>query len=233
MYQQAMIRQALGLGLLVAFVLLALSACGGGAGAEQQQAKARPLPESAQHLRPGEYRTEAFEPALSFTVGEGWALECPEGPDFVCLLPPQGQTRFRFVNIGEVYEPSGLMGMSGKTKPLPADLIGWFERHPYLQTDRPQPVRVGEIEGQQLDVAVGELPKDYPEGLCVYDCVQLSVFSDGDDWAIEEGNKDRLTILEDAKGETVIIDFSSPAANFDESWPEAEKVLETVEWKGT
>src|ERR687885_2158447 len=113
MYPQGMIRQVLGLGLLVAFVVLALSACGGGAGAEQQQARARPLPESAQDLSPGEYRTEVFKPALSFTVGEGWALECPEGPDFVCLLPPQRQTRLRFVNVDEVYKPSELMDMSG------------------------------------------------------------------------------------------------------------------------
>jgi hypothetical protein len=233
MYAQAMIGRALGIGLLVAFVVLAPSACGGAAGGEQQQSKARPLPESAQDLSPGEYHTEAFKPALSFSVGKGWALECPEGPDFVCLLPPRGQTRLRFVNVDEVYEPSELIDMSGKTMPPPEDLVGWFERHPYLETDNLQPARVGGIESQQLDVVVGELPKDYPEGLCVYDCVQLSVFSDGDDWDLKQGNKDRLTILEDVKGETAIIDFSSRAAKFDESWPEAEKVLETVEWKGT
>lgn len=233
MYPQGLIRRALGLGLLVTFVVLALSACGGGAGAGQRQAEARPLPESGQDLRSGEYRTGVFKPALRFTVGKGWALECQEGPDFVCLLPPAEQTRLRFVNVDEVYEPSGLIDMSGKTTPPPEDLVGWLERHPYLETDKPQPVRVGGIEGQQLDAVVGDLPKRYPEGLCVYDCVQLSVFSDGDDWDIEEGNKDRLTILEDVKGETVIIDFSSPAAKFDESWSEAEKVLKTVEWKGT
>jgi len=70
-------------GVLVALITLAVSACGGGGGGEQQQAKARPLPESAQDLRPGEYRTEMFKPALSFTVGKGWALECPAGPDNV------------------------------------------------------------------------------------------------------------------------------------------------------
>ena len=82
-------------------------------------------------------------------------------------------------------------------------------------------------------MVVGDLPKGYSGGLCVSDCVQLSVFSDGDVWAVGEGNKVRLTVLEDVKGETVVIDFSSPAAWFDESWPEAEKVLGTVEWGGT
>jgi hypothetical protein len=217
----------------IALIALGVSACTVRAGDEQQEAKAHQLPESGQDLRPGEYRTEVFEPALSFTVGKGWTLECPEGPDFVCLLPPGGQTRLRFVNVDEVYEPSGLVDMSGKTTPPPEDLVGWLELHPYLKTDKPEPVRVGGIEGQQLDVVVGELPKSYPKGLCVSDCVQLSVFSDGDDWVVEEGNKNRLTVLEDVKGETVVIDFSSSAAWFDESWPEAEKVIKTVEWRGT
>jgi hypothetical protein len=217
----------------VALITLGVSACGGGAGGEQQQLTGRPLPGSAQDLRPGEYRTEVFKPALSFTVGKGWALECPEGSDNVCLLPPGEQTLFKFLNVAEVYKPSGLIEMSGETAPPPADLVGWFEQHPYLQTDKPQPVTVGGIKGQQIDVVVGDLPKDYPEGICGgIDCVQLTVGSLGEDWAVEEGNKDRVTVLEDVKGKTVIIDFGSPAAEFDEYWPEAEKVVQSVQWKG-
>src|SRR5687768_13063023 len=157
----------------VALITLAVSACGGGAGGEQQQLTGRPLPHSSQELRPGEYRTEVFKPALSFTVGKGWALECPARDDKVCLLPPGEQTLFRFLNVAEVYKPSELIDMSGKTTPLPQDLVGWFEQHPYLQTDKPEPVTVGGIKGEQIDVVVGELPKDYPEGLCGFDCVQL------------------------------------------------------------
>jgi hypothetical protein len=217
----------------VALITLAVSACGGGAGGEQQQPKARPLPDSAQDLRPGEYRTESFKPAFSFTVGKGWALECPEGDDNVCLLPPGAGTRFKFLNVTEVYKPSKLIDMSGETTPPPADLVGWFEQHPYLQTDKPQPVTVGGIKGEQIDVVVGGLPKDYPEGLCGgIDCVQLSQINFGD-WAIEEAYKDRGTVLEDVKGQTVIIDFVSPAAEFDEYWPEAEKVVQSVKWEGS
>jgi hypothetical protein len=189
-------------------------------------------------LRPGEYRAEPFKPALSFTVGKGWALKCPARDDNVCLLPPgvpPGEhTLFRFLNVAEVYKPSELIDMSGETIPLPQDLVGWFEQHPYLQTDKPEPVTVGGIQGHQIDVVVGELPKDYPEGLCGgSDCVQLTVGSFGEEWAVEEGNKDRVTVLEDVKGKTVIIDFGSPAAKFDEYWPEAEKVVQRVKWKGS
>ncbi len=34
----------------------------------------RPLPEERRALRPGEYRSEEFEPSLSFRVGEGLPL---------------------------------------------------------------------------------------------------------------------------------------------------------------
>jgi hypothetical protein len=226
-------RRFLRWGALVALITLSVSACGGGAGGEQQQQlTGRPLPGSSQELRPGEYRTEVFKPALSVTVGKGWALECPEGSDNVCLLPPGKQTLFKFLNVDEVYKPSELIDMSGETSPPPQDLVGWFEQHPYLQTDKPEPLTVGGIKGQQIDVVVGDLPKDYP-GACGFDCVQLTVGSAGEDWAVEEGNKDRVTVLEDVKGKTVIIDFGSPAAKFDEYWPEAEKVVQSVKWKGS
>jgi hypothetical protein len=72
MYPQRkrMMRQALGLGLLVSLVVLALSACSGGGGGNEEQAKAkegakaRTLPPYGQPLRPGEYRSEEFKPSL-------------------------------------------------------------------------------------------------------------------------------------------------------------------------
>jgi hypothetical protein len=36
----------------------------------------------------------------------------------------------------------------------------------------------------------------------------------------------------DIESETVIIDVSAPAGKFDEFFPKAQKVLDTVEWEG-
>ncbi len=41
-----------------------------------------------------------------------------------------------------------------------------------------------------------------------------------------------MIILEDVQGERVTIDFGSLATEFDEFAPKAEKVLDSVEWKG-
>jgi hypothetical protein len=62
MHPQRMVRQALGLALLVTVVILALSGCG--RGGQEEANKPRPLPEDETALRPGEYRPEVFKPSL-------------------------------------------------------------------------------------------------------------------------------------------------------------------------
>ena len=66
-----------GLGLLAALTVSGLCACRG----VEREAKTRPLPEEAKPLQPGEYRSEEFEPSLSFRVGEGWQNTPPESSE--------------------------------------------------------------------------------------------------------------------------------------------------------
>src|SRR3712207_3344722 len=98
-----MMGQALRLGLLVALVALAVSACGGEE--EPQQSKPRPLPEERRVLRPGEYRSEEFEPSLSFRVGKGCSNAPPEASDAL-FLTRGGMRALGFVNAREVYKPT-------------------------------------------------------------------------------------------------------------------------------
>ena len=71
------VRRALGLGLLAMLVVLGLAACGG----VEKEAEIRHLPEKAKPLQPGEYRSEEFEPSLSFRVGKGWTNVPPESSE--------------------------------------------------------------------------------------------------------------------------------------------------------
>ena len=92
MHPQGMVRQILGLALLVTLIGLALSACGG----DQEEAKARPLPEGPKALRPGEYRSVEFKPSLSFRVGKGWEVsELQQKPYFGILHEYRGGDYFR------------------------------------------------------------------------------------------------------------------------------------------
>ena len=242
-------------GLLVLSILaLLLTACG----APPEEPKPRPMPEDQQTLRPGTYRSEEFEPSLTFRIGEGWTNAPPEATDHLTLT--WGQTWvIRFVTPRELYKPT----KSGAPNLVdaPGDLVGWYRRYPYLRTDEPEPVRVGGVEGVRFDVIVAkDLPEDH-YGMCGPDCVDIVRFehfdliypyppgnhhgacgssepawtcsSNGALLSIRQEEKQRLIVLEDVKGKTVTIGFASLATEFEAFAPMAQKVIDSVEWKGT
>ena len=226
--QRRMVRRALGLGLLVTLVILALSACRGGE--KHQEFKPQPLPEDQQELRPSVYGSEEFEPSLSFRVGVGWSTSPPEASDALFIVHGE-TTGIGFVNAQEVFKPTKT-GMPNVVE-APEDIVGWFQRHPYLQTDNAEPATVGGVKGERFDVVVEDLPEDY-YSVCGSDCVGLFRLSAGGfPVSLVEGDKVRLIVLDDVKGETVTIGFVSPATEFDEFAPEAQKVIDTVEWGGS
>ena len=224
------VRRALGLGLLAMLVVLALSACGG----DEKKAKARPLPEDPKALRPGTYRSEEFKPSLSFHVGKGWSSTPPEEASDILGIA-RGQTAgLGFFNVQDVYKPTTTG--SAIVVDAPKDMVGWLQQHPYLQTSKPEPVTVGGVKGLQFDMVMVDLPKGYnPTCSSIIDnpnCVDLFRLSTGDTIFLAEGEKMRVIVLEDVQGETVTIGFISPASEFGEFVPEAQKVIDTVKWRG-
>ena len=226
-----LVGRVLSLGLLVVVVVLALSACGGG----EKKAKARPLPEDPKTLHPGTYRSEEFKPSLSFHVGKGWSSSpfLEEASD--ALQITRGQTAgLGFANVQEVYKPTRTVS---QIVDAPKDMVGWFQQHPYLQTSKPEPVTVGGVKGLQFDVVVGDRPQYYiPTCTSIIgnpNCVDLFRLSTGEPILLVEGDKAGIIVLEDVEGETVTIGFVSPASEFGEHAPEAQKVLESVEWRGS
>jgi len=223
-------RLALGVG--VSMVILALSGCG--SGTAQQEAKVRPLPEPGQTLRPGEYRPEEFEPPLYFRVGKGWsAFQQEASVDFA--ISTQGETRWIGVtNVEEVYKPTakGTSTVESNAVKAPKDLVGWFQDHPYLKTDKPESVTVGGVKGEQFDMLV-EVPEGY-FGECGSDCMDIYRLGNGEPLAQEDGDKVRIIVLEDVKGNMVSFDIGvSEASEFDEFMPEAQKVVDSVKWGGS
>src|SRR5215212_3421185 len=225
-----LVGRVLSLGLLVVLVVLALSACGGG----EKKAKARPLPEEPKVLRPGTYRSEEFKPSLSFHVGKGWSSSSLEASDDLEIT--RGQTaRLGFFNVQDVYKPTTTG--SAIVVDAPKNIDGWLQQHPYLQTSKPEPVRVGGVKGLQFDVVVGDRPQSYiPTCTTIIgnpNCVDLFRLSTGGPILLVEGEKAGVIVLEDVEGETVTIGFVSPASEFGEFAPEAQKVLDSVEWRGS
>src|SRR5829696_5720182 len=220
------------LGLLVVLVVLALSACGG----DEKKAKARFLPEEPKALRPGTYRSEEFKPSLSFHVGKGWSSSSLEAEASNFLQITRGQTAgLAFGNVQEVYKPTRTG--TPNVVDAPEDMVGWLQQHPYLQTSKPEPITVGGVKGLQFDVVVGDRPQNYiPRCTSIVgnpNCVDLFRLSSGGPILLVEGDKAGVIVLEDVEGETVTIGFVSPASEFGELGPEAQKVLDSVEWRGS
>ena len=227
--------QALRLGLLATLVVLAMGACGGaGTGGGEDQAKAkevaegRPLPQDPQALSSGQYHSVKFEPPLSFKVSKGWINSGVELPAFIQLGYEGFNQRLTFANVKEVYKPG-----TTNVVDAPKDLVGWLQHHPLLKTSKPQPVTVGGVKGEQFDVLVEDLPKNY-SGLSCSDCVDIAPLSNDQAAAFFREEKERkVIVLEDLKGDTVMIWFAATPDEFDEFAPRAQKVLDSVEWRRT
>ena len=225
-----LVARVFSLGLLVVVVVLALSACGG----DEKKAKAHPLPEDPKALRPGTYRSEEFKPSFTFHVGKGWSSTPPEEASDTLGIA-RGQTAgLGFFNVQDVYKPTTTG--SAIVVDAPKDMVGWLQQHPYLQTSKPEPVMVGGVKGLQFDMVMVDLPKGYnPTCSSIIDnpnCVDLFRLSTGDTIFLAEGEKMCVIVLEDVEGETVTIGFISPASEFGEFVPEAQKVIDTVKWRG-
>jgi hypothetical protein len=231
-------KHALRLGVLAALVVIVLSACGGGGGggeqggggggqAKQEQAKVRKLPEYGD-LRPGKYVTDEFEPDLSFgVVGEGWVVVGPEERGVFDMQLRVGGPLISFANVQKVFDPSKLSDLI--PVPAPEDMVAWLQKHPYLETEEPEPVSVGGVKGTQIDAVVAD---DVPTGECGDNCLGLFSISREIDWGVYEKERVRFVVLEDVGGERVIISAETLATDFEGFLPKAQKVLDSVEWEG-
>ena len=216
--------------LVVVGLALALGACG--AGGSKEEAKARPLPEEEKALRPGEYRSEEFKPSFSLTVGKGWHNVPVETSDKLAIQRggPEEGPMLGFRNIQEVYEYTK-NGTTSAVVKAPKDMVGWFQHHPYLDTEKPEPATVGGVKGVQFDWIVSE---DAP-----YDEITLYRFTDESVGYAGKGYKIRTIILEGVKGKTVTIGIignpttGNPTTEFDDFLPKAQKVLDSVKWTGS
>lgn len=232
-------------GALIALTALTLNACGGdlAGGSEHQQSEGRPLPKYGQASLPaGQYHTTEFDPSLSFRIsGDDWRFEGPSGtlgdpehPDYLFFqrVPEAEIAFFNLRKVEGIYKPKGqnrpIPEGSGtiESVPTPDKLVGWFQRHPYLKTSKPEPITVGGVKGVQFDVACANLQKKDTQ-------VEIFKLSTGGTSQVFFLKQDHYIVLKDVKGVPVVIYYNDLKDNFDKFVPVAEKVLRSVEWTGT
>jgi hypothetical protein len=225
--------RTLTLALLWILLVLAVSSCEGG---PQEETKARTIPEKGL-LSAGRYSTQEFEPSFSFQLGEGWHVWYPEEPYSVELAEGEGNDKqLAFYTVEEVFEARKDDGeVYFEARPAPNDLIGWFQRHPYVDAGEAKPVHIGGVAGERFN-ADFNVPKGYVDvsgGGCAAPCIPiLQLGGDLVIHALESGSADEFIVLDDMEDKAVILWFSAPPEEFDMFQPKVKKVLGTVEWKG-
>ncbi len=234
MHRPALIRLFLGV-VMSTLLMLVPTACGGGGPSQEEKAdKVHHIPEDSQvyegkPLPAGRYVTEEFKPLMSFTLGKGWTRGGPELRDAWDIVDIDNDAYWLgLLNAEEVYKPNGSGGL--KVAPAPENMVAWVQTNPFLITEKPNPVSVGGEKGVQIDAIVAEAPKvpACPE------CPDLGLIyeSAGATWGVNKGEKLRFILLEDVKGQTVTIVEETSPVGFKEFTAKAQKVLDTVEWKG-
>lgn len=80
-----------------------------------------------------------------------------------------------------------------------------------------------------MDAVVASVPPTE----CGDNCLGLFTPSDrAYDWVVYEKEKLRFIVLEDVGDRRVTIVVEAPAEEFEEFLPKAQRVLDSVEWKG-
>ena len=151
--------------------------------------------------------------------------------DFIQLRQQGEIGALTFANVKEVFKPG-----TTNVEDAPKDLVGWLQHHPYLKTSKPQPVTVGGVKGEQLEVLVDHLPKD-PNGYCGEPSGCLDIFNQSGGDQIGYFVRTLICVgsfvLEDVKGDTVVIWYAGPPDTFNKFAPKAQKVVDTVKWGGS
>ena len=203
-------------------------------------AKTRPLPDpgtppTPTNLTPGRYVTNEFEPSVSFSGGQGWAINNAEKTDHFSIYnrdfaksDKEAGAVLTFVNVRAVFDPR--RPTEDNVRSAPKDLVAWFQRHPRLDISKPVPTTVGGVSAVRFETSVSSLPKERLDE-CP-DCLPVFGLQYQEPVSIVEGFKQRVTLVEGLSGETVVIILYAPLDQFDSYLPKAQEVLNTVEWKG-
>ena len=175
-----------------------------------------------------------LQPALSFSVGDGWRVpdKWPlEATDVLYIEGADGgELKFTsplcvFVDLNTLSEE--------KEGPAPENADkwqSWFQGHPNLDISEPVPMCVGGVSGMRIEVTTTSAPRNYPRHHCERPCVLLYQVSMAPViCSVEERSKHWFVIV-DVGGKTMVIDISAPEDKFDEFLPRAQKVLDTVKW---
>jgi hypothetical protein len=178
-----------------------------------------PLPKSGETIYPGTY-APAFQPKMTFASSSRWEVDV-DTPAWLGMefpLPDQVLGTIGIVRVEKVFDPEH----GGKLIDPPKDLAGWIAKLPGLRVVAPPtPVKVGGIEGEQLDVLIG------PEDVGVSP-IQGSHVGNG----FPKGYAVRITVV-NVDGQNVQISFAPDevgSRHFKAAVVYAQPLIHSIRW---
>ncbi|HEX2626507.1 MAG TPA: adenylate/guanylate cyclase domain-containing protein [Candidatus Limnocylindrales bacterium] len=166
----------------------------------------------------GTYATSQFQPAFTFTIENlGWSVNRDAADIFGLIRESDPAGSIVVARISEVLQSACISGPSeGETVPVPTDVIDEMRHRDFLVVSDPTTVKVGSLDGQQVDVTISEAALAACGGLVGQDA---SVFAIGTEtFGGTPGERFRL-ITVPVSGATVTIIVSL-------DWIEAHAVSE-------
>ncbi|HEX5825909.1 MAG TPA: hypothetical protein VFY23_00185 [Candidatus Limnocylindrales bacterium] len=188
----------------------ALAACGGASLPPPAQSTQAPVAsDGAQQLAAGTYRTQFFQPTLTYTVPEGWEL-LADTPNWV-QLRPQGSQDIGLYLFRDARAAS--QAASCPTEPEPGvgttstELVAHFRGLPGVNAGQPALVTVGGLRGSQLDMGIAPgwtASCPFANGVPT---VPLIMNEGIDRWVLAGDERLRFYILDVPGGGNVIVDI--------------------------
>ena len=157
----------------------------------------------------GTYTTTRFEPTVRLTLpSDGWTFFFQDDNDE--MVVGKGDVELTGGRVAEVVDPTSHLAV-----PAPDDLVSWFGSHPAFEATAPQPVIVGGIVGESIDVTnVGNTPID----IFAYPLGNLKVAT---------GTTARVWVLPYGGSDLVFVGFA-PSATFQEALPTLQALVDSI-----
>jgi hypothetical protein len=173
---------------------------------------ATPSPSGPSALPAGTYRSQAFQPQLTFTLPDGWWIESDSAP-YLSLQPVEsnliGIHLFRDPQAAS-QEAACPLTAEPDVGRLSSDLSTWIRGRPGLATSNPRLSTIGGLRGVELDIRIADgwsASCPFANGLPT---VPLFVIPDaGLRWVIVGTERLRLALLDVPGGGTVVVDVDA------------------------
>jgi len=189
------------------------------------------------NLTSGTHTTSVFQPALTYTVGEGWS-NMEDLPGNFLLIPPGGSLAgvnpmtSDFIGVyTSVTPPLPCTEQAAlPAAPTPQTYVDWLQAQPQLATTAPSPTTVGGLTGLQIDVSlVADHACSDPKIAGAYGLVLLGTGRSQLTHAVVPNYPLRLDLLSYDGGVLAIelADAPNGGSSFDSWWDAAAPVVST------